>query len=760
MRGRPRAVRISIDKAQLGILTGQWGAVVTLQRLCLMHRRIIFKLGVSIVVSVAVILFYLVNVPEEKTRSGGRAYRKLVLGSSPEFLLSHLSHELRQKSDQEALNKHVEAMRIHTQISTRSARDAHMPDKVPKPPGRAKVKEGLFEDELGATEEKLKKEPIHLLGGFPQEGGEEGKILHGSKVNTNLTKDDQISQNRKVDHNVLSHSGKEHDFKFESEHLDANIKKLRNRPGHGSPPIHLCVVVCGTRSQETITMLKSASMVTPLNVTLVFHIFAEPEIQKFFQIELDAWPFVQRTRLSYHIYNVTFPDSSTTNAWKKLFKPCASQRLFLPNLLRSVQRLIYVDTDTVFLESLAHLWSMFDDFNSTQLAGLVGEAEAGFAAWYNRFANHPYYGKYGLNSGVMLMDLERLRHTSWLSDMQRLFHQYRLSLPWGDQDLINIYFAFHPDGTTGMITAATIAIVCQRRKVYRFGDDLEFNFLKNLEEDLRAEKHKTSNCWKVSEIFLTQLQFLKDRNREFIETWRKANQKLRNASRQSRAGIKPKDVPHHSVQRMKVEEKRQVAVQEKEKPSYPEENREGDNPPHLHKEKADGNTKERAKKESIPSQTGGKGNEEQRKVRVDKIPLKSREESKSVLKSDDGGKRPSDRNEKGFSHPITLQEDTLDHPRPNITLLKQVKGESLHKEAERSYGKVRADDSVSKNLPASNRGQNSLKVQQASELTHRSGKIFSTFDVHREGDSIGYQDGTRENVLKKGAPKLEKKNGN
>ncbi|RUS75284.1 hypothetical protein EGW08_016950 [Elysia chlorotica] len=445
MRGRSRAVRISIDKAPLGILRGQWGAVKTLQRLCLMHRRILFKLCVSVVVSVGVVLFYLVNVQEDRTRSGGRAYRKLVLGSSPDFMSSQLSHELRQKSDEEFLNKHVEAMRIHTQISaTRSARDIHYSaDKIQKPaPGPSQVKDNLYADYLGPPPDKVKKEPIHILGGFPRDTGEKAKNVSISSHIDSVSKDELIL-NRKVNHSVLNNSAKEHDFRFEKEHLDANIKRLRDH-SHGNP-IHLCVVVCGTRTQETITMLKSASMVTPLNVSFIFHIFAEPEIQRFFQDQFDLWPLVHRQRLSYHIYNVTFPDSSTTNAWKKLFKPCASQRLFLPNLLRSVERLIYVDTDTVFLESLENLWAMFDDFNSTQLAGLVGEAEASFAAWYNRFANHPFYGKFGLNSGVMLMDLDRLRQTSWLSDMQRLFHQYRLSLPWGDQDLINIYFAFHPD---------------------------------------------------------------------------------------------------------------------------------------------------------------------------------------------------------------------------------------------------------------------------------------------------------------------------
>ena len=212
------------DKAHLGILTGQWGAVTKLQRLCLMHRRILFKLCVSVVVSVAVVLFYLVNMQEDRTKSGGRAYRKLVLGSSSDFSSSHLSHQLRQKSDQEFLNKHVEAIRIHTQLSsTRSTRDIHDSDKVLQPPVQAKANDGLFEDKLGPMPEKLKKEPIHLLGGFGQYTGEKAKNVSGSKGNS--IKHEELILNRKVNYSVLDHPGKEHDFRFESEHLDANIKR-------------------------------------------------------------------------------------------------------------------------------------------------------------------------------------------------------------------------------------------------------------------------------------------------------------------------------------------------------------------------------------------------------------------------------------------------------------------------------------------------------------------------------------------------------
>ncbi|CAG5130742.1 unnamed protein product, partial [Candidula unifasciata] len=47
---------------------------------------------------------------------------------------------------------------------------------------------------------------------------------------------------------------------------------------------------------------------------------------------------------------------------------------------------------------------------------------------------------------------------------------------------------------------------------YRLGDDLEFHFLRVLEDALRASK--PSNCGKMSSIFLQQLQKLLDRNKE------------------------------------------------------------------------------------------------------------------------------------------------------------------------------------------------------------------------------------------------------
>ncbi len=60
-----------------------------------------------------------------------------------------------------------------------------------------------------------------------------------------------------------------------------------------------------------------------------------------------------------------------------------------------VEKLLYVDTDILFLRPIENIWSFFNEFNSTQLAALSREHEGLIDGWYNTFAQHPYYPPYG-----------------------------------------------------------------------------------------------------------------------------------------------------------------------------------------------------------------------------------------------------------------------------------------------------------------------------------------------------------------------------
>lgn len=200
-------------------------------------------------------------------------------------------------------------------------------------------------------------------------------------------------------------------------------------------------------------MLKSAVLLS--RKPLHFYIFAEDDLQDHFRNALDSWPRTVQTKFNYTIYPITFPNANAKE-WKKLFKPCASQRLFLPLILKEVDSLLYVDTDIIFLQPVEDIWALLSQFNSSHLAAMAPEHEEPRIGWYNRFARHPYYGKTGINSGVMLMNMTRLREKSFKNDMTTvalkweeilmpLYQKYKLNITWGDQDLLNIIFHHNPE---------------------------------------------------------------------------------------------------------------------------------------------------------------------------------------------------------------------------------------------------------------------------------------------------------------------------
>ncbi|XP_035402407.1 glucoside xylosyltransferase 2 isoform X2 [Cygnus atratus] len=236
---------------------------------------------------------------------------------------------------------------------------------------------------------------------------------------------------------------------------------VKPKPGeqkHSKEPsslqcMHLAVVACGDRLEETLIMLKSAVLFS--NRRLCFHIFSEDSLKPEFEKKLQEWPSSYAKKFEYNIYPITF---SVGNAqeWKKLFKPCAAQRLFLPVILKDVDSLLYVDTDVLFLRPIDDIWHILKEFNSTQLAAMAPEHEIPKIGWYSRFARHPYYGTTGVNSGVMLMNLTRIRNTqfknsmipsglTWEEMLYPLYQKYKNYITWGDQDLLNIIFYFNPE---------------------------------------------------------------------------------------------------------------------------------------------------------------------------------------------------------------------------------------------------------------------------------------------------------------------------
>uniref|UniRef100_A0A3Q3K537 Glucoside xylosyltransferase 1 n=1 Tax=Monopterus albus TaxID=43700 RepID=A0A3Q3K537_MONAL len=179
------------------------------------------------------------------------------------------------------------------------------------------------------------------------------------------------------------------------------------------PPMHLTVMACGERLEETVTMIKSAMFFSIKHLN--FHVFVvndQLEASVSATCNLKSWPVFIQSRFNCTFYSISFPRENAAD-WKKLFKPCASERLFLPLILKDINLVLYVDSDILFLQPVDHLWAFLAQFNSSQLAAMAPEHEEPHIA----YTPHPFYSRTGVNSGVMLMNMMRIRNTFFKNDM-------------------------------------------------------------------------------------------------------------------------------------------------------------------------------------------------------------------------------------------------------------------------------------------------------------------------------------------------------
>lgn len=84
--------------------------------------------------------------------------------------------------------------------------------------------------------------------------------------------------------------------------------------------------------------------------------------------KLSEWKAQYKLTFDYELMNLQFPEAKKKE-WKKLFKPCAAQRLFLPTVLKDTDAVLYLDSDTLFLSPPTEIWKFFKKFNSTQFIG-------------------------------------------------------------------------------------------------------------------------------------------------------------------------------------------------------------------------------------------------------------------------------------------------------------------------------------------------------------------------------------------------------
>lgn len=112
-------------------------------------------------------------------------------------------------------------------------------------------------------------------------------------------------------------------------------------------------------------------------------------------------------------------------------------RIFAPIYLpRSVERILYIDPDTIILNSLNHFYSA--DFGDSLIIG--AKHFDGFVDKWNRGRLGIKYSEKYINAGIMLLNIKEMRKTFDENEVFKII-KYRSSILFlADQDLINILY--------------------------------------------------------------------------------------------------------------------------------------------------------------------------------------------------------------------------------------------------------------------------------------------------------------------------------
>lgn len=120
-------------------------------------------------------------------------------------------------------------------------------------------------------------------------------------------------------------------------------------------------------------------------------------------------------------------------------------RIVLPELLPDVERVLYLDVDTLALGPIAPLWEVDLD------GALVGAVTNVFEPWRGTehtdalgLAREGYF-----NSGVLLLHLAEMRRSGTVEEIRRVASERSEQLLWPDQDVLNLVLgprrvALHP----------------------------------------------------------------------------------------------------------------------------------------------------------------------------------------------------------------------------------------------------------------------------------------------------------------------------
>jgi lipopolysaccharide biosynthesis glycosyltransferase len=226
-------------------------------------------------------------------------------------------------------------------------------------------------------------------------------------------------------------------------------------------PIVIAVALDGRYAPWAATLIRSCVRTNPSS-SICFEIFHDETLTEQDNRRLAETATSDHTAARFHA--IASDDLSDLPA-TPLFPSIVWMRLQLPDLLLDRSRAIYLDSDTLVMSDLRGLWET--PLDPHPLAAVANVVEPS-AIPHVEALGIAYPGGF-FNSGVLLMDLDRMRAEQSSRQLLNAAASLGGNLVWPDQDALNVVFSgrwlpLHPRWNTQNSFWA-----CRQRAIEVFG---------------------------------------------------------------------------------------------------------------------------------------------------------------------------------------------------------------------------------------------------------------------------------------------------
>lgn len=207
--------------------------------------------------------------------------------------------------------------------------------------------------------------------------------------------------------------------------------------------IHISLTSCGLRSYWLIRGILASILENPAAHRIHLHLFRDDMNRRKLLSQIPIITTGLKNLTEYDVKEFVTGNKTIDPTYYSSRFPCAYFRLFLSELLPDyVERLLYLDTDTVVFEDLTDLWSHWEIMEEKNIS-FAGAQELAHTTKSTYFQNKQHFvAPSGINTGVLLMNLERMREMNLTGE--RLFAINDEPVYLADQDVLNTYWYYNP----------------------------------------------------------------------------------------------------------------------------------------------------------------------------------------------------------------------------------------------------------------------------------------------------------------------------